>query len=391
MANKPLHILLVEDDADDAALFGRTLASRGAQMEVAPRLSEALAKLSNGKRFDVVVTDLGLPDSDGFDTVARLRAQAPHLPLVVLTGRDDDAMATSSVKEGAEDYLVKGEQGPGLFRTLRNAIERRRSREEIEQLAQALAAQNEQMMTELETARDVQKALLPRGLSFVDGRVKIHQRFLPTQAVGGDLYVLIPSATDETALVIFDVMGHGVRAALVASTLRALVSELPFQPHDPAQLLGHLNRRLRRIFSEQQLFATAFCVVLKPVTESMRYASAGHPLPWRISPLEQTIEPMPVAVGPPLGLIDEPEYSTAARPLDAGERVMLFTDGLYEVTDPQGSLLGRKGLEAMVLKHAKERTPAEVFADKLLADVEAFTGRKTFDDDVCIVLAEVCE
>jgi phosphoserine phosphatase RsbU/P len=219
----------------------------------------------------------------------------------------------------------------------------------------------------------------------------VHQRFLPTRAVGGDLYTLIPSATDETALVIFDVVGHGVRAALVASTLRALVSELPFQPHDPARLLGHLNRRMRRIFEGQPMFATAFCVVLKPVAETMRYACAGHPLPYRISPLEQTIEPMSVAVGPPLGLVDDPEYSTAARPLDAGERVMLFTDGLYEVANAEGKLLGRKGLEALVLEHAKQRTPAEVFADKLLADVEAFSGKKSFDDDVCIVLAEVCE
>jgi serine phosphatase RsbU (regulator of sigma subunit) len=139
------------------------------------------------------------------------------------------------------------------------------------------------------------------------------------------------------------------------------------------------------------MFATAFCVVLKPAAETMRYASAGHPLPFRISPLEQSIEPLSVAVGPPLGLVPDPEYSTAARPLDAGERVMLFTDGLYEVTDPQGKLLGRKGLEEMVLAHAVARTPAEVFADKLLADIERYTGRKTFDDDVCLVLAEVCE
>jgi sigma-B regulation protein RsbU (phosphoserine phosphatase) len=295
-----------------------------------------------------------------------------------------------AVKEGAEDYLVKGElQVPTLFRTLRHAIERKRAREAIEQMAQALAEQNDQMLNELETAREVQKALLPRGLSFVEGRVKVHQRFLPTSAVGGDLYAMIPSATDETALVMFDVVGHGVRAALVASMLRALVSELPFEPHDPARLLGHLNRRLRRIFPDQSMFATAFCVVLKPVTESMRYACAGHPIPFRMSPIEQQVEPMSVAVGPPLGLVENPEYSTAARPLDAGERVLLFTDGLYEVANEQGALLGRKGLEEMV--RAQVRTPAEVFADKLLADVEGFAGRKTFDDDVCIVLAEVCQ
>lgn len=388
MPTNPLNVLLVEDDADDAALFGRTLSQRGAKLVVAPRLADALERLGHDGKFDVVVTDLGLPDSDGFDTVSRLRARAPHLPLVVLTGRDDDSLAMDTVKEGAEDYLVKGElQVPVLFRTLRHAIERKRSREALEQMALELARQNEQMFTELETAREVQKALLPRGLSFVDGRVKVHQRYLPTNAVGGDLYAMIPSATDETALVMFDVVGHGVRAALVASMLRALVSELPFEPHDPAQLLGHLNRRLRRIFPDQPMFATAFCVVLKPVAESMRYACAGHPIPFRMSPLEQQVEAMPVAVGPPLGLMENPQYSTAARPIDAGEQVLLFTDGLYEVTNPQGSFLGRKGLEALVNKHV--RTPAEVFADKLLADVEAFTGRKTFDDDVCIVLAEV--
>lgn len=388
MPRESLRILLVEDNADDALLFERGLARRGAALAVAPRLQEALEQLRLGAAFDVVVTDLALPDSNGFQTVERLRATAPWLPLVVLTGRDDEGLAADALREGAEDYLVKGELSePVLFRTLRHAIERKRSRDQLQQLAESLSERNEVMRAELETAREVQRALLPGGPSFLEGRIRVHQRYIPTQAIGGDLFALVPSGPDETTLAMFDVVGHGVRAALVASLVRALVSELPFQAHDPARLLEHLSQRLRAISTDHLMLATAFCVVLRPEERTMRFASAGHPTAFRIDPEHGAVEPIKAPIGPPLGMDPSPGYQAAEAPLAPSERVFLYTDGLYEVPGPSGEFLGRGGLEEILRRHARE--PAGPLADKVLQEVQRYAGTEGFDDDVCIAVSEL--
>lgn len=123
-------ILLVEDNEADAFLFSEILAEAGpagCSLETVSSLQAALARIGAGG-LDVVVSDLGLPDSSGLDTVRRLEAADPDLALVALTGREDDETALAALREGAQDYLVKGcVDGDLVWRSLRYAIERKRS------------------------------------------------------------------------------------------------------------------------------------------------------------------------------------------------------------------------------------------------------------------------
>lgn len=131
-------VLLIEDNPGDARLFRENLAdATGARFEVvcAERLSDALQRLAEeGARFDVVVVDLSLPDSSGLETFERVRDAAPHLPVVIMSGLADEALAVHAVQEGAEDYLVKGQVEPfWLGRSLRYAIERQRMHRQMRQ------------------------------------------------------------------------------------------------------------------------------------------------------------------------------------------------------------------------------------------------------------------
>jgi len=131
-----LHVLLVEDSAADALLLRTTLESARSvtfQVTHVERLSEALSRVAQ-ERFDVVLLDLSLPDSSGLDTVTRLHAQAPRLPIVILTGFDDETLAVEAVHAGAQDYLVKGQiEGRMLVRAIRYAIERQRADDALRQ------------------------------------------------------------------------------------------------------------------------------------------------------------------------------------------------------------------------------------------------------------------
>ena len=138
MSDKPTKVLLVEDNLQYAHLI-RTMMSGvgGGEFELAhvERLSDALERLSKGS-WDVVLLDLLLPDSHGLDTLVKVQAQAPSIPIVVLTGLDDEALAIKAMQEGAQDYLVKGEvNGNLLRRSMRYAIERKRGEEVFKTLA----------------------------------------------------------------------------------------------------------------------------------------------------------------------------------------------------------------------------------------------------------------
>jgi len=138
MNDKAIKVLLIEDNPGDVCLIREMLAEvRGVRfdLECADRLSTGLERLAEGG-IDVILLDLGLPDSLGFDTFTTVYAQAPEAPIIVLTGLDDEALAVQAVRAGAQDYLVKGQvDGDLLVRAVRYAIERKRAEETIRQLA----------------------------------------------------------------------------------------------------------------------------------------------------------------------------------------------------------------------------------------------------------------
>lgn len=138
MKNNTIRVLLIEDDLVDAQLLKRTLAKatsvRFVQTHV-DRLSEAL-KLLDSERFEVILLDLSLPDSSGLETFTDLRSQSPDIPIVVLTGLDDETLALEAVQRGAQDYLVKGQGDSSLLvRSIRYAIERHRMQVELRSLS----------------------------------------------------------------------------------------------------------------------------------------------------------------------------------------------------------------------------------------------------------------
>jgi signal transduction histidine kinase/DNA-binding response OmpR family regulator len=142
-SNKPIKVLLVEDNPGDARLLQEMLAEKASfDLERVVRLSAGLEQLAAGE-IDVVLLDLSLPDSRGFDTFAQVQAKAPQVPIVVLSGLDDKALAVKAVREGAQDYLVKGQiDGNLLVRAIRYAIERKQVGAEIRRRATHLEALN---------------------------------------------------------------------------------------------------------------------------------------------------------------------------------------------------------------------------------------------------------
>ncbi|RPJ20617.1 MAG: response regulator, partial [Chloroflexi bacterium] len=139
MMNAPIHILFIEDNPGDARLVKEELLTASSKtiihLEWVDRLEKGLERLASN-HFEAVLLDLSLPDSEGLDTLHRILASAPSLPVIVMTGQTDEAVATQAVQAGAQDYLIKGQvDGRLLIRSIQYAVQRKQTEM---QLADAL-------------------------------------------------------------------------------------------------------------------------------------------------------------------------------------------------------------------------------------------------------------
>jgi sigma-B regulation protein RsbU (phosphoserine phosphatase) len=232
----------------------------------------------------------------------------------------------------------------------------------------------------------------PRSASSRESRLQFTHRYQPTGAVGGDYFNVLALSETGAGVFICDVMGHGVRSALVAAMVRALVEELKPLGGDPGKLLTQLNRDLHSILQHagSPTLTTAFYLTADSDTGVLRYANAGHPKPFLIHRDTGKIESLVNATGksnPALGLLPEAVYDTAQCSLSPGDLVMLFTDGLYEVEGKDEQLY----THAMLVDAVRRRIqlPAGGLFDELLAEIREFAQGEDFTDDVCLVGMEV--
>ena len=182
----------------------------------------------------------------------------------MLTGSGSETVAVEAMKRGARDYLLKaGWMCRALLRALRSALDQKR-------LADQIASYNAQARADLEMARHLQQSLLPanypcfpRSASPAESALRFCHRFCPAAELAGDFFSVLPLSDTQAGVFICDVMGHGVRSALVTAMVRALVDDTAARAADPGQFLGEINRRLAGLLkpADGLMFATAFYLI----------------------------------------------------------------------------------------------------------------------------------
>jgi sigma-B regulation protein RsbU (phosphoserine phosphatase) len=238
-------------------------------------------------------------------------------------------------------------------------------------------------LRDLEFARKIQRNLLPDSLPEPSG-YDFDRRYYPHDMIGGDFYDIFPIEAGSYGLLLADVSGHGVSAALYTMQLKSIARGSGSIAGSPGEFIGALNADLAE-FVVAEAFATAFYSVLDTENGKLTYASAGHPHPLHYRAAEGRAVPL-TGEGVPLGILPGQNYDCHTVALAPGDLVLLYTDGAAEVADQDGRMLGTEGLAGLLVEELgdRERSP-EGLLERLYERVEAHCATVSLPDDLTLL------
>jgi sigma-B regulation protein RsbU (phosphoserine phosphatase) len=266
------------------------------------------------------------------------------------------------------------------LRTMRESL-----KQSVKELAAATAAR-ERLQSELDIARRIQMGFVRGGgrLSGTFAGADLFGCLVPARAVGGDLYEMIELPDGRLFVAVADVSDKGIHAALLMSRVVTLAKLLVPSTNDLAALLHNLNSQLVE-GNDESMFVTLFCAIVDARTGEAKYASAGHNPPLVVRKGAVTL--LPVDSGPPLGLFDGAAYAESATLLQPRERLVMYTDGITEAFDEQGSQFGVERLVA-VLEAIGSAGSVQDLGSTILREVSSFAGAAPQSDDITLLILD---
>ena len=244
----------------------------------------------------------------------------------------------------------------------------------------AEAQERERIEQELRVARQIQRSLLPEATPELYGW-RLTAYYKPAREVGGDFYDFLELENGRLGLVVGDATGKGIPAALVMATTRGMLRAVAQSLDSPGEVLARVNDALCPDIPSE-MFVTCFYAILDPKSGTLRYANAGHDLPylWHGGDAEELR-----ARGMPLGLMPEMSYDESEAVLREGDCVLFYSDGLVEAHDPHYEMFGFPRLGALIAEHGKQRS----LVNSLLKELYSFVGERwEQEDDITLLTLE---
>lgn len=322
-------ILVVDDGEANRKLIRENLLVAGYRnVESACDGIEALSMIERAAP-DLMLLDAMMPGLDGFEVCRRLMTTNRRFPIIFQTAFSGPRERANAFSVGATDFINKPILRAELLARVRLHLENRLSIQNLKQYQMRVA-------DELQLARSLQIGLLPSAPQLdrlaEEYGLAISGHLETSSELGGDFWGLRALDGGQVAVMLADVSGHGVTAALNSFRLHTLIGTLDDALVDPAHLLEELNRALRPLFPTGH-FATFFAAVFDLVRHRLTYAGAGWPSPiYAIDGIPEVIE----ASGLPLGIIDDARYRNRERDFPPGAQLLLYSDALVECTDRWG-------------------------------------------------------
>jgi serine phosphatase RsbU (regulator of sigma subunit) len=377
----PPKILIVDDVPLNVSLLEQVLEELGYQTVSATNGHAALESIAAAEP-DLVLLDIMMPEMDGFEVLERLQANPAwrDLPVIVISALHDLSDVVKGIERGAADYLSKPFEPVLLQARIAALLEKKRLRDIETKYRKALER-------ELEIGREIQASFLPTQLPHVPGW-EIGARFHAQRLVAGDLYdaFVLPNA-QRLCVVIGDVSGKGVGAALYMALYRTLLRVLLLQSdadelEDAAQLIQCVrltNEYVTRTHGAAHMFASLFVALLEPARGVLTYVNAGHNPPLVLGAMHYREL---ARTGMVSGLVYDTPFSAAQTEIAPGETLLLYTDGVTEAFDGETQEYGQARLAEVACRPANS---VHALLDCIEADVFEFMGATEQADDITLL------
>jgi sigma-B regulation protein RsbU (phosphoserine phosphatase) len=372
-------VLLVDDQPIIGEAVRRMLAGEEGiafhYCKDAPRALETAAEIGP----TVILQDLVMPEIEGLELVKRFRADERFrdVPIIVLSTKEEAAVKAEAFALGANDYIVKLPDRLELVARVRYHSRGYTALVERNEAFAALQASRQVLANDLSTAAHYVRSLLPAPQSM--GGVTADWRFIPSAELGGDAFGYHHLDDTRVAVYLLDVCGHGVGAALLSvSALNAIRSEALPQTdfHDPGAVLAALNKAFP-MERQNDMFFTVWYGVYDTTARMLRWAGGGHP-PAVLLPPGGGPPRLLDSDGPLIGAVDGLEFSSQDVAVPAGSRLLVYSDGAFEISRPDGSMWPF----AEFLRTVASPPPAATTTmDSLVTHIRQLSGRDDFNDD----------
>ena len=373
-------ILVVDDEPINIMIVINHLLMEGYDIITAENGEQVDAYFERGDIPDLILLDVMLPRVSGYDICRKIRENysSHELPIVMLTVRQSTNDIVAGITAGANDYLVKPVNGEELVARVGNLISLKNSVK--------LQSELRIIRNELDIAVELQKSILPASVPVVEG-LGFAARFIPSSNVSGDFYDFSVRQNGPVGVIIADVAGHGVPAAMVASMMQMAYGSIKNRLVDPAEILTHINSILSAY--PDGVYLTSNCITIDPSTWTLRYSNAGHP-PFYIHHRASGEVTEFSMFGRPIGVFEDSVYSDLETTLVHGDRIIMYTDGIIEASADGKSTFGNERFKAAIESCGAH--DAESFIRCIVSQVSAWSEVKeggSLKDDVTIVVIDV--
>jgi len=373
-------ILVVDDEPVNLQVIVNHLSLAGYDVTPADSGAALYAELDRNNVPDLILLDIMLPSVSGYDVCRKVRERfsAHELPIIMLTTKDKASDIVNGLAAGANDYIAKPVNRDELVARVQSLIS---MKESIRMQNRFSIIQNE-----LEIATEIQKVIVPQALPDFKN-IRFAVKYETSTQVGGDYYDYHIIDDRHIGVLVADVAGHGIPAAIVAAMMQVAFTFYKTEFKDPSILFTKINSVMAKY--PHGIFMTACCVYIDLDNKKLYHSNAGHRplLIWRKDGNEIISDKI---YDRPIGIIPESKYSFNEIELHDNDRIILYTDGIIEARNSMREMFGDERLNSLIRNH--HHLNGDALLDLIVDTVKQWAGvteGKTLEDDITMIIMDV--
>jgi phosphoserine phosphatase RsbU/P len=363
--------VLVVDDEPGVLHAARRILARHYSVSGASSGAEALEILAR-EPHDLAIVDVRMPGMNGFELLKAIKNAHPDTEVIIMTGSisNPEEKLVEAIRERAFYFINKPFEKAVLETLVDRCLERQR-------LERTNRTYTEALERDMEQARAFQRMLLPRSFPHRPG-LRGDVCYVPSERLSGDFYDFFELGSSRIGVLIADVSGHGVSAALYTGMVKSEMHSVPREFDHPEKLFASINDKLCTVVRSR--YVTALLLLLDLEERRVRYVNAGHP--GLLTGDGQSWD----STGPPLGMLPGAHYDIVDVDLASRDRLLLYTDGLSESLRSDGADFGLERIREVFL-NTRTLLPDRA-VEEIVEAARRFGGQPTFADDATAILLE---